>query len=259
MAIKVPGERLTVPEPEIIDSGVGQGGIEYQIIGSTLPALVVELPVGQSIFSESGGMSWMSDNIKMETDMRGGLFRSLMRKLSGESLLVVTFMAADEPGIVGFTAEFPGRIVSLNLGAGQSIICQRDSFMCAEFSVRLDFVFEQGYKAGLLGKGGLVLQRLTGPGLAFVQFNGEIVEYELERDQELMVDLGHLAMYEPEVDFDMEMIGGTYNVIFGGEGLFLGKLKGPGKVWLQTMPAMSMARKIAGYLPRRKLPGVMGM
>jgi uncharacterized protein (AIM24 family) len=144
----------------------------------------------------------------------------------------------------------PGKIVPVQLAAGQQIICQKDSFMCAERSVQLDIHFQRRIGSGFFGGEGFVLQRVTGPGLAFFELDGEVVEYTLEEGQVLKVDTGHVAMFEPSVHFDVEMVRGFRNILFGGEGLFLSTLRGPGRVWLQTMPALNLANKLAQYLPK---------
>jgi uncharacterized protein (AIM24 family) len=179
--------------------------------------------------------------------MLGGMVK---RAVSGESLFIVDYTVTGGRGLIAFASEFPGKIVPLNLAAGQQMICQRDSFMVAEKSVKLDMHFRRKLGAGLFGGEGFVLQKLTGPGLAFVELDGEVVEYTLEPGQVLKVDTGHVAMFEPTVQFDVEMMRGFKNILFGGEGLFLATLRGPGRVWLQTMPLVNVARKIAQYLPR---------
>ncbi len=244
-----PGERLDLPEPPVMGTGVGQSGLRFKIIGTTMQAVILEIPAGQTVFSERGGMSWMSANVQMQTNMEGGLGGAFKRMFSGESIFMVNFTPQGGPGIVGFSAEFPGKIIPLNLGPGQTMICQKDAFMCAERSVTLDIHFRRKLGAGFFGGEGFIMQKLTGPGLAFVELDGEIVEYTLQANQMLKVDTGHVAMYEPTVNFDVEMVRGFKNILFGGEGLFLTTLRGPGRVWLQTMPAMNLAKKIAQYLP----------
>ncbi len=244
-----PGERIDLPDPAIVGFGEGASGLKYKIIGTTMQAVVIELPPNQTVFSERGGMSWMSANINMQTNMEGGLGGAFKRMFSGESIFMVSFTSQGGTGIIGFSAEFPGKIVPLNLGPGQQMICQKDSFMCAERSVNLDLHFRRKLGAGFFGGEGFIMQKITGPGLAFVELDGEIVEYTLDANQMLKVDTGHVAMYEPTVQFDVEMMRGFKNILFGGEGLFLATLRGPGRVWLQTMPAMNLAKKIAQYLP----------
>ncbi|WP_287157235.1 TIGR00266 family protein [Chloroflexus sp.] len=244
-----PGERLDLPEPTIVGSGIGASGLRYKIIGTTMQAVVLEVPAGQTIFSERGGMSWMSANVQMQTNMEGGLGGAFKRMFSGESIFMVNFTPQGGPGIIGFSAELPGKIVPLNLAPGQTMICQKDAFMCAERSVSLDIHFRRKLGAGFFGGEGFIMQKLTGPGLAFVELDGEVVEYTLEANQMLKVDTGHVAMYEPTINFDVEMVRGFKNILFGGEGLFLTTLRGPGRVWLQTMPAMNLAKKLAQYMP----------
>ncbi len=251
------GRRLDLPDPKVSSTGEGRSGIDYQIVGTTLQAVIIQVEPGQTLFSETGGMAWMSGNVIMNTNAGGGggglggmLGGMVKRAVSGESLFIVDYTVTGGRGLVAFAAEFPGKIVPLNLAAGQSMICQRDSFMCAEKSVQLDLHFRRKLGAGLFGGEGFVLQRITGPGTAFVELDGEVVEYTLDPGQVLKVDTGHVAMFEPTVQFDVEMIRGFRNVLFGGEGLFLATLRGPGRVWLQTMPLFNVAKKIAEYLPK---------
>src|SRR6266540_1376754 len=224
-----PGERLDLPSPNVAMRGKGTTGMEYQIIGTTLQAVIMELDPGETVYSESGGMAWMSANINMQTSGRGGgLGGMFKRAISGESLFLVEYTSQGGKGIVAFASDAPGKIVPVNLTQDQQMIAQKDAFLCAEKTVGLDISFRKK-----LGEG-FFLQRLTGPGVAFVCLDGEIMEYTLGPDQTLKVDTGHVAMFEPTVAFDVEMIRGFRNVLFGGEGLFLATLRGPGRVWLQT-------------------------
>jgi len=226
--------------------------LQYTISGTTLQVVTIQLEPGQRVYSESGGMSWMSGNIEMETHSGGGLGRMFKRALSGESLFITDFYVPQDSGVLAFASEFPGKIIPLQLAEGESMIVQKDSFMCAEKSVDMDMHFRKKLGAGFLGGEGFILQKITGPGLAFVELDGEIVEYDLQPDQLLKVDTGHVAMFQPSVDFDITMLKGFRNILFGGEGLFLATLRGPGKVYLQTMPMMKLARKILQYLPQTK-------
>lgn len=246
----VPGKALDLPEPEVSLTGRGMTtGLRYRIVGTVMQAAIIELDPGQMIFSESGGMSWMSGNVQMNTNTGGGIGSMFKRAFSGESLFIVDFTVAGGTGIIGFASEMPGKIVPLHLAPGQSIVMQKDAFMCAEKSVQLDIHFRRKLGAGLFGGEGFIMQRVTGPGVAFTELDGEVVEYYLQPGQVMKVDTGHVAMFEPSVNFDIEMVRGFKNILFGGEGLFLATLSGPGKVWLQTMPVMNVAKKIAQYLP----------
>lgn len=246
-----PGQRIDLPDPTVSMRGKGVTGMEYSIIGTTLQAVILELDPGETIYSESGGMAWMSSNIEMKTSGRGGgLGSALKRAVSGESLFLVEYTSVGGKGIVAFASDFPGKIVPLNLAQGQQIICQRTAFLVAEKTVDLDIHFRRRLGAGLFGGEGFILQKITGPGVAFVCLDGEIMEYTLETNQALKVDTGHIAMYEPTVSFDIEMVKGFSNILFGGEGLFLATLRGPGRVWLQTMPTSNLAKAILPYIPK---------
>jgi uncharacterized protein (TIGR00266 family) len=224
--------------------------MQYRIEGTTLPVVTITLSPGQRIYSSSGGMSWMTQDVEMETNTGGGLGKMFKRALSGESLFVVDYYVDRGVGEVAFSAEFPGNIIDLDLAGGQSVIVQKDSFLCAEKSVELDLHFRKRLGAGLFGGEGFMLQRLTGPGKAFVNFDGEILVKDLKPGELLRVDTGHVAMFEPTVDFDVEVVRGFKNILLGGEGLFLATLRGPGKAYLQTMPMNKLAQKVAQYMPQ---------
>jgi uncharacterized protein (TIGR00266 family) len=246
-----PGQRVDLPDATVAIAGKGATGMEYKVIGTTLQAVILELDPGETVYSESGGMAWMTSNIQMKTSGRGGgIGGALARAVSGESLFLVEYTSAGGKGMVAFASDFPGKIVPIHLGEGQQMICQKTAFMCAEKTVGLDIHFRKRLGAGLFGGEGFILQKLTGPGVAFVALDGEIVEYTLGNNQLIKVDTGHVAMYEPTVSFDVEMVKGFSNIFFGGEGLFLASLKGPGRIWLQTMPTSNLARAVAPHLPK---------
>ena len=228
----------------------GQGRVSYRIDGTTLQVVTIQLQPGEAIYSESGGMSWMSGNVEMKTHSGGGLGKMVKRALSGESLFVTDFYVNHGTGIVAFASEFPGKIIPFDLGPGESLIIQKDSFMCAEKSVDLDMHFRKRLGTGLFGGEGFIMQKVTGPGLVFAEVDGEVVEYDLQPGQLLKVDTGHLAIMESTVDFDVTLVKGISNILLGGEGLFLGTLRGPGKVWLQTMPMSKLASKVAQFMPQ---------
>lgn len=229
----------------------GPGRISYRIDGTTMQVLIIQLQEGEVIYTESGNMSWMSGNIEMKTHTGGGLGKMIKRAFSGESLFVVDYFVKHGTGIVAFANEFPGKIVPFDLAADQALIMQKDAFMAAEKSVSLDIHLSKKLGAGFFGGEGFILQKVTGPGLAFVEVDGEVVEYNLEAGQILKVDTGHVAMFEPTVDFDVSVVKGFRNILLGGEGLFLARLKGPGRVWLQTMPMTNLAKKLLQYIPSK--------
>jgi uncharacterized protein (TIGR00266 family) len=225
--------------------------MEYKIHGTTMQTLDVTLSQGEAVYTESGGMAWMSGPIDMKTDTRGGLLAGLGRKLAGESLFMTTYTCTGKSAMIAFTPEAPGKIVAFPLEAGQSLICQKDSFMCAENSVELEMHFRKRLGTGLFGGEGFILQKITGPGKAFLEVAGEVRAYDLKPNQTLKVDPGHIAFYEPSVDYDLAAVRGVANALFSGEGLFLATLTGPGKVWLQSLPLSNLASKLARYLPTK--------
>jgi uncharacterized protein (TIGR00266 family) len=227
----------------------GRGRISYRIDGTTLQVVTIELEPGEVIYSESGGMSWMTGNVEMKTHSGGGLGRMVKRAMSGESLFITDFYVERSRGTVAFASEFPGKIIPFDLKPGESIIVQKDAFMCAEKSVDMDMHFRKKLGTGFFGGEGFIMQRITGPGLAFIEVDGEVVEYDLGPDQQLKVDTGHLAAMESTVDFDVTMLKGFRNILLGGEGLFLASVRGPGKVWLQTMPMSKLAAKVLQFMP----------
>jgi len=252
------GTRIDLPDAMVTHTGQGSSGLKYQLIGTTMQAVTIQLGAGQTVYSESGGLAWMSANVTMNTTASGGVGQMLGRVFSGESLFWVDYTCTRGNGIVAFSSEFPGKVIPLDLAAGQSVIAQKDAFMCAEKSVQTGIHFRKRLGAGFFGGEGFIMQKLTGPGMAFVELDGEIVEQTLAPNQTLLVDTGYVAMFEPSVDFDIEMVRGIKNVFFGGEGLFLARLRGPGRVWLQTMPMYNLARKVASYVNRGSSGGSTG-
>ncbi|MEL6307434.1 MAG: TIGR00266 family protein [Chloroflexota bacterium] len=223
--------------------------MDYKIEGTTMPSLEIRLQQGDAVYTESGGMAWMTNGIKMDTNSRGGIGKMFGRALAGESLFLTTYTCEAPQALIVFTMESPGTILPVELGTGQSIIAQKDSFMVAEDDVTLEMHFRRKLSTGFFGGEGFILQKLTGPGTAFVEIAGEMRTYTLKDGQVMKVDPGHIAMYEPTVEYDLEMVKGLSNMFFGGEGLFLATLKGPGKVWLQTMPLVNLAGAIRRYIP----------
>jgi len=171
--------------------------------------------------------------------------------LAGESLFLTTYTCKSQDGLITFTPEAPGKVIAINLEPGQSMICQKDSFMVAEQKVKLEMHFRKKLGAGLFGGEGFILQKITGPGTAFVEIPGEVREIQLAPGERIMVDPGHIAMFEPSVNYDIAGVKGLKNVLFSGEGLFLATLTGPGKIWLQSLPLSNLAMKLARYMPSK--------
>ena len=225
--------------------------MRYEIHGTVLQSADIYLIQGESIFTESGGMAWMRGDIEMKTGSRGGLMAGLGRKLAGESLFMTTYTCRSGEGLVVFTPEAPGKVLDFQLQAGQSLICQKDAFMCAEGSVKLEMHFRKKLGAGLFGGEGFILQKVTGPGTVFLEIPGEVREYTLAAGETMRVDPGHIALFEPTVSYDITRVKGMANIFFSGEGLFLAKLTGPGRIWLQSLPLANLAAKLAKYMPAK--------
>lgn len=224
--------------------------MRYEIRGTVMQMLDVHLQAGEAIFTESGGMAWMRGPVDMKTGTKGGALKAIGRMLGGESLFMTTYTAQGDAAVT-FTPEALGKVVAMELGAGQSLICAKDSFMCAQEGVQLDIHFRPKLGAGLFGGMGFVLQKLTGPGQAFLEISGEVTEYDLSPGEVLKIDPGHIAFFEPSVAHDVETVKGLANMFGGGEGLFLATLTGPGKVWLRSMPLPNLAMKISQYIPTK--------
>jgi len=245
-----------VSKPPVEWQGQGLSGIKYQIIGTVLQAVTMEFThPSQIVYSHSGGMSWMSSGVQMNTNTGGGIGKMFGRMMSGSTAFVVDFHSPGEPGTICFTSDAPGKIIPILLAQGQNIIMQKDAFLAAEKSVELDIFLNQKLGAGFFGGEGFILQKFTGPGLCFAQFDGEIMEYTLQPGQRMLVHPGHVGMFEPTVSFDIQRVKGVTNMLFGGEGIFLSTLTGPGRVWLQTMPMMVLAARIGHYLPHNSGSG----
>jgi uncharacterized protein (TIGR00266 family) len=222
--------------------------MRYDISGTVMQTVSIELQRGETMFSQTAAMCWMSDGIAMDTHTGGGLFSGLKRAFSGGSLFITDF-TAEAPGQVAFAPRFPGKILPMQLASGQSLVCRKETFLCAEKSVTLDIAWQQRFGAGLFAGEGFILQRVTGPGTVFLDLSGEVIEKTLGPGERLRVHAGHIGIQEPSVSTDIQMVRGFRNVIFGGEGLFLATLTGPGRIWLQSMPIMNLAEEILRHMP----------
>ncbi len=247
----MPGQRLDLPDPNVALTGTTVCGSPFKIVGTVMQSLMIQINRGQAYYSESGSLSWMTDGVRMETNLGGkGLGGILSRVVTGESLFVVNYSADRDQQLVTFSSDFPGKILPIHLAQGQSMIAQKDTLLVAEKSVNMSIALQKRLGAGFFGGEGFILQRFDGPGTFFGALDGEIVEYTLAPGQRLLVDTGHVAMFEPTVTYDIQMVKGIKNVLFGGEGLFFVSLTGPGRIWLQTMPLSKLAGAIRQYLPR---------
>ena len=223
--------------------------MRYKIEGGSLPVVTIELNRGESIFTQSGGMSWMSGGIDMDTNMKGGFLGGLGRMFTGESLFLATYTSRSEGQQIALASSFPGSIIALEIGPCREFICQKSSFLCATPGVNLSVEWMRRVGAGLFGGEGFLLQRLSGQGLAFLEIDGHVVEKTLAPGEQLKVNTGNVAAFESSVRYNIETVKGFKNVLFGGEGLFLTVLTGPGRVWLQTISMPEFAQKIIPFLP----------
>lgn len=223
--------------------------LRYTVFGQTLPAVSIRLDPGESIYTQSGGLAWKDAGIRMETNMKGGFMQGLGRMFSGESLFMATYTATQPDQEIVIASTFPGSIAVIEVGS-QPLIAQKSAFLCAQPQVQLSAYITKGLKAGLFGGEGFVLQRISGQGLVFIEIDGSLVERDLAAGESIQVDTGKVAAFEERVLYQAEMVRGFRNILFGGEGLFLTTLTGPGKVWLQTMEIASFARQLIPFLPR---------
>ena len=224
--------------------------MQYRIEGGSLPALIINLNPGETIVSESGGRTWSRGPIVTETK-GGSAGKALGRLLSGESLFMSHY-TAQGPAEIAFTSSFPGRIVARELKAGQSVICQKSAFLCATEGVELSAYLQKKVGAGLVGGEGFIMQKVTGPGMAFFEFDGYCPEYDLAAGEELTCDTGVLAMMDETCTMDVRMVKGAKNLLLGGEGLVDTVITGPGKVYLQTMTVADLAKLIIPFIPEKK-------
>lgn len=222
--------------------------MRFEINGNIMQTVAVDLAPGETVYSQTNTMCWMNDAITMDTHTGGGFFAGLKRSLTGGSFFVTDF-TSNGNGHVAFAPRFPGTIVARNLAAGESLICRKETFLCAQKTVQLELAWQKRMGAGFFGGDGFILQKVTGPGVVWLDLSGELVEKDLAPGERLLVHAGHVGVFTPSVQFDIQMMRGFKNVIFGGEGLFLATLTGPGHVWLQSMPIMNLAEEIARYLP----------
>ncbi|KZX13521.1 TIGR00266 family protein [Methanobrevibacter filiformis] len=223
--------------------------MEYEIKGGSFPIVICYLKNGEKVKTEGGGMALMTPNIRMETTTDGGILKGLGRALSGDSMFLTYYIAEDDDQHVGFASKFPGQIIPLEITEDKPIIAQKTAFLASEEGVDIKMHFRKSLKSGLFGGEGFILQKLEGNGKAFLEMDGEILEYELAPGEKLVIDQGHLGAMEETVSFDIQRVKGAKNMLLGGEGVFLANLTGPGKVWIQTMPFSNLIEAIIPHLP----------
>lgn len=222
--------------------------MKYQVWGNMMPAVTIGLEAGESIYTQSGGMSWMTDQMEMTTNMQGGLMKGIGRMFSGESLFMATYTAKAPGQEITLASAVPGEIKMFEIRPGYEIIAQKGAFLCATPGVELK-AFVTNVKGGLFGGEGFVLQHYTGQGLVFCELDGAIREIDLQPGQKMVIDTGNVAAWESTVAYSSQMVKGFKNILFGGEGLFLTTLTGPGKIWLQTISISELAGRLIPYMP----------
>lgn len=225
---------------------------KYDILGGNLPVVVCELAAGEPMITESGSMSWMSPNMKMETVSGGGVKKIFGRLVSGDSMFQNRFTAEETDGMVAFASSFPGEIKALDIRPGKSMIVQKSAFLASEESVELSMYFQKKLGKGMFGGEGFVMQKLSGNGTAFIEIDGSAMEYDLNAGQKLLVSTGYLAAMEESCTMDVEAVKGAKNMLLGGEGVFNTVVRGPGKVILQTMPISKVAELLVPFFPEKK-------
>ena len=228
--------------------------MQTRIQGTTMPVLDVQLDPNECVFSESGELSWMTSSIQMTTHTQmgggGGFFGALKRVAGGGSLFMTEYRAMGYAGEVSFATKVPGHIVPIQVGGGQEYLIHRHGFLCATDGVTIGVGFQQSLGAGIFGGNGFILQKVGGQGMAWLELSGELIKKELAPGEVLRVHPGHVGAFHTTVSFQITMVPGLKNAIFGGDGIFLAVLQGPGSVWLQTLPISRLAHQIGEYLPR---------
>lgn len=223
--------------------------MRYQIKGETLPVVICQLEAGERMITEGGAMAWMSPNMQMETTTNGGLGKAFGRMFSGENFFQNIYTAQGGNGMIAFASSFPGSIRAFEIAPGKEMIFQKSAFLAGEGTIQLSAHFTKKFSAGLFGGEGFILQKVSGHGIVFAEFDGHVVEYELAPGQQIVIDSGHLAAMTPSCSMEIKTVPGVKNALFGGEGIFNTVVTGPGRVWVQTMPISRVAGAIRPFIP----------
>jgi uncharacterized protein (TIGR00266 family) len=220
--------------------------LDYKIHGDDMQIVEVELDPGEGIRAEAGALNYMDDGVEMQTSTGGGIFKGFKRAITGESFFITTFLNnGSQKKVLAFGAPYPGKIIPIQLEKqGGSFLCQKDAFLCAARGIEIEIAFTKKLGTGIFGGEGFILQRLEGDGMAFIHAGGTVIEKNLKPGETLRVDTGCLVAFHPSVTYDIQFIGGFKNALFGGEGVFLAKLTGPGPVYLQSLPFSRLADRI---------------
>ena len=226
--------------------------MQHRIVGTTMPVLEFALDHNDAIISEAGELSWMTQSIQMTTHTQhaggGGIFGAIRRVAGGGSLFMTEYRAYGAPGEVAFATRVPGHIVPVEIAQGQEYLVHRHGFLCATPAIELGIGFQQSLGAGIFGGDGFRLQKVSGQGIAWLELSGEVLVKDLAPGETLRVHPGHVGAFQGSVSFQIQRIPGISNMIFGGDGIFLAALTGPGRVWLQTLPISRLAHQLQEYL-----------
>ena len=225
--------------------------MQYEIIGTTVPAVEVTLNRGESMYTQSGGMVWQTEGISMATNTKGGLMKGLGRMLAGESLFMATYSADVDGAKIAFGSTVPGDVIPVNLSGTPGIIAQKKAFLCAQEGVNVSITLTKKFTSGMFGGEGFVLEDISGDGYAFLEVDGDQVVKELAPGEVIKVDTGNVVAFDKTVKYEVETVKGLGNIFFGGEGLFLTKLTGPGRVVLQTQNFNDFAGRIIAMMPSK--------
>ena len=223
--------------------------MRYEIQGETLPVVICQLEAGEKMITEGGGMAWMAPNILMETTTNGGIGKAFGRMFTGEKMFQNIYTAQGGEGMIAFASSFPGSVEAFEIGPGQEMILQKSAFLAGEAGVDLSVFFNKKFSSGLFGGEGFIMQKVSGHGMVFAEFDGHVINYELQTGQQIVVDTGHLAAMSATCGMEIQSVPGVKNMLFGGECIFNTVITGPGKVWLQTMPISNVAGVLRPYLP----------
>lgn len=226
--------------------------MNYEIVGKTVPAVEVTLNKGESMYSQKGGMAWQTEGISMATNARGGVMKSLGRMFAGESLFMNTYTSNVDGAKIAFATTVPGDVIPINLNEHNGFTIQKNSFLCAEPNVEMSIALTKKFSAGLFGGEGFILQKAQGSGMLFLEVDGDPIERVLAPGEVLKVDTGNVVGFENTVSYEIETVKGLGNIFLGGEGLFLTKLTGPGKVIVQTQNFGDFAGRILSMMPKNR-------
>lgn len=230
--------------------------MQYEVKGAPLPVVICRLDGGESVNCQKGAMSWMTPNMKMDTTVGdgakgflGALGKAATKAFTGESIFRNTYTAQGGPGEIAFASTFPGDVLAMELNGSNSIVAQKSAYLASSSGVNMEIFFQQKLSAGFFGGEGFIMQKFTGVGVVFLEIDGSVTQYELAPGQSMMVDTGYLAAMDSTCSVSIETVGGVGNALFGGEGFFNTRVTGPGRIWLQSMPACVLANAVRPYIP----------